>query len=64
MKTFTKHTYAWKDERMVSFSGHIKRATAIRRGFDHVALVVRDWSGKGRGDARHFYGREIWDMKP
>jgi hypothetical protein len=59
---FIKKTYAFKGQKMVTFAGHIKRETAIKRGFEKVTLSVFDASGKGRGENRRFSGPEFVGM--
>lgn len=54
MKSYIRKSYAFKDDRMIVFNGHIKSETAIKRGFSHVTLSIFDASGKGRGENRRF----------
>lgn len=54
---YTRKTYAYtRDGKQVVFNGHIRQATAIKRGFVSVTLAVHDRSGKGRGQEKRFYG--------
>ena len=39
---------------MISFAGHIKKETALKRQFDYVSLVIIDTSGRGRCEQRDF----------
>ena len=52
--TYLKKSYAFTGQKMTVFNGHIKRETAIKRGFDRVTLSIIDFSGKGRGENRRF----------
>ena len=43
-----------KNGKMISFAGHIKKETAVKRKFDYVSLVIIDTSGKGRYEQKDF----------
>ena len=55
--TYTKKSYCfnWKNNKMRTFNGHIKKDTAIKYGFDLIVLSIFDWSGKGRNSEIHIY---------
>lgn len=52
---YIKKSYCSKNGKIISFAGHIKKETAIKREFDSVSLFIIDTSGRGRGEQRHFY---------
>lgn len=51
---YIKKSYCSKNGKMISFAGHIKKETAIKRQFNYVSLVIIDTSGKGRCEQRNF----------
>lgn len=59
---YLKKSYGFINGKSISFSGHIKIETAIKRKFDFVALTIIDTSGKGRGEQRVF-NKPFTDMK-
>ena len=61
--SYIKKSYAFKGEKMRVFAGHIKKETAIEKGFDWVYLAIIDTSGKGRGETRIFSGPEFKGMR-
>lgn len=61
---YQKKTFAYRrDGKLITFAGHIKRETAIKRGFVEVCLAIVDWSGKGRGEVRRYYSPEFDGMQ-
>jgi len=52
---YIKKSYCSTNDKGVSFAGHIKKETALKRKFMSVSLVIIDTSGKGRSEQRHFY---------
>jgi hypothetical protein len=52
--TYIKKSYAFTDDKMRVYAGHIKPATAIKNGYTTVNLCVHDTSGKGRNETRVF----------
>lgn len=60
---YIRKTYAFKNGKMTVFNGHIKKETAVKRGFESVTLSVHDMSGKGRGEDRRFYSPHFEGMR-
>lgn len=63
MMSCVKKTYAFKGQKMVSFSGHISTETAKKRGYEAVTLCIFDLSGKGRGEAKRFFAPNFLGMR-
>ena len=62
--THSRKTYAYDHAgKQFIFNGHIKKETAQKRQFKSVTLAILDFSGKGRGESRRFYGPNFDNMK-
>lgn len=62
--TYIRKSYCFKSDKMTVIAGHIKKETAIKRGFDRVVLSIFDASGKGRGQEKRFYAPDFDGMRP
>lgn len=61
--SYIKKSYAFRAQKMVSFSGHISAETAKKRGYETVNLCIFDTSGKGRGEEKRFYAPDFLGMR-
>lgn len=49
--------------KQTAFAGHIRKQTAIKRGFKSVTLTAIDMSGKGRGATSRHYAPAFEGMR-